>query len=69
MKEFIVYIIFFYGGLILAHQDSTKVYKKKVLESTEVDFLSTYNVQDGNNASVTRVSIQSINKSATLTSS
>ncbi len=34
-------------------QDSTKVYKKRVLETTEVDFLSSYYAQTGNNASVT----------------
>ena len=36
-----------------AQQDSTKVYKKRVLESTEVDFLTSYYTQDGINASVT----------------
>lgn len=36
-----------------AQQDSTKVYKKRVLENTEVDFLTSYYTQDGNNASVT----------------
>ena len=34
-------------------QDSTKVYKKRVLETTEVDFLSSYYSQDGDNAAVT----------------
>ncbi|MFK8101862.1 MAG: DUF3570 domain-containing protein [Saprospiraceae bacterium] len=33
-------------------QDSTKVYKKRVLESTEVDILSSYYSQDGDNAAV-----------------
>jgi hypothetical protein len=33
-------------------QDSTKVYKKRVLESVEVDFLSSYYTQDGDNAAV-----------------
>lgn len=33
-------------------QDSTKVYKKRVLESIEVDFLSSYYTQDGDNAAV-----------------
>ena len=33
-------------------QDSTEVYKKRVLENTEVDFLSSYYSQDGNNAAV-----------------
>ncbi|MEP5341769.1 MAG: DUF3570 domain-containing protein [Algibacter sp.] len=36
-----------------AQQDSTAVYKKRVLETTEVDFLTSYYTQDGNNASVT----------------
>lgn len=38
---------------MVAQQDSTLVYKKRVLESTEVDFLSSYYSQDGNNAAVT----------------
>lgn len=33
-------------------QDSIKVYKKRVLESVEVDFLSSYYTQDGDNAAV-----------------
>ncbi|MEH6536013.1 MAG: DUF3570 domain-containing protein [Psychroserpens sp.] len=33
-------------------QDSTQVYKKRVLETTEVDFLSSYYTQDGDNAAV-----------------
>ncbi|MFK7949853.1 MAG: DUF3570 domain-containing protein [Saprospiraceae bacterium] len=33
-------------------QDSTKVYKKRVLESTEVDILSSFYAQDGENAAV-----------------
>lgn len=35
------------------HQDSTKVYKKRVLETTEIDFLGSYYTQDGSNAAVT----------------
>ena len=34
-------------------KDSTAVYKKRVLETTEIDFLSSYYTQKGNNASVT----------------
>jgi len=34
-------------------QDSTKVYKKRVLENVEVDFLASYYTQDGSNAAVT----------------
>ncbi len=33
-------------------QDSTQVYKKRVLETTEIDFLSSYYSQDGDNAAV-----------------
>ncbi|MFD2726625.1 DUF3570 domain-containing protein [Hyunsoonleella rubra] len=33
-------------------QNSTKVYKKRVLENTEVDFLTSYYSQDGDNAAV-----------------
>jgi hypothetical protein len=33
-------------------QDSVKVYKKRVLETTEVDFLTSYYAQDGDNAAV-----------------
>jgi len=36
-----------------AQQDSTLVYKKRVLETTEVDFLTSYYGQDGKNAAVT----------------
>jgi hypothetical protein len=36
-----------------AQQDSAKVYKKRVLEATEVDLLSSYYQQNGQNASVT----------------
>ncbi len=34
-------------------QDSTAVYKKRVLENIEIDFLTSYYTQDGNNAAVT----------------
>jgi len=33
-------------------QDSTQVYKKRVLENTELDFLASYYTQDGDNAAV-----------------
>lgn len=35
-----------------AQQDSISVYKKRVLETTEVDFLTSYYTQDGDNAAV-----------------
>jgi hypothetical protein len=44
-------LLFF--GRIIAQQDSIKVYKKRVLETIEIDFLSSYYMQDGDNASVT----------------
>ncbi len=50
-------LLFFFGISCLVAQtkvtDTLKVYKKRVLETTEVDFLMSYYTQDGNNASVT----------------
>jgi hypothetical protein len=51
-KIFIIAAILFFGK-ITAQQDSIKVYKKRVLETVEVDFLASYYVQNGDNASVT----------------
>ena len=48
---FIAAISFF--GRMAAQKDSTSVYKKRVLENTEVDFLTSYYVQNGENAAVT----------------
>ena len=53
MRNIIKLILFFFTIATFAQNDSTKVYKKRVLESTEVDFLMSYYEQDGNNASVT----------------
>ncbi|WP_159022632.1 DUF3570 domain-containing protein [Formosa sp. L2A11] len=53
MKYLIITVALFCFGSIMAQQDSTLVYKKRVLETTEVDFLSSYYSQEGNNASVT----------------
>jgi len=53
MKNILVLLLLTVFGFLNAQQDSTTVYKKRVLETTEVDFLSTYYAQDGNNASVT----------------
>ncbi|MCH4552584.1 DUF3570 domain-containing protein [Aestuariibaculum lutulentum] len=52
MKKILVIAVFCFAVNAFA-QDSTAVYKKRVLESTEVDFLTSYYTQDGNNASVT----------------
>ncbi len=40
-------------GYAQTGQDDTKVYKKRVLETTEIDFLTSYYSQDGDNAAVT----------------
>jgi hypothetical protein len=53
MKNLVIIVVLFCFGSIMAQQDSTLVFKKRVLETTEVDFLSTYYGQEGNNASVT----------------
>ena len=41
--------VFSYGQIV----DSTSVFKRRVLEHTEVDFITSYYTQDGDNASVT----------------
>lgn len=54
MKKFAI-ILALFGFLKLSaqtSQDSTNVYKKRVLETTEIDFLSSYYTQDGDNAAV-----------------
>jgi hypothetical protein len=53
MKKPIVILFLVFVTQIYAQQDSTTVYKKRVLETTEVDFLMSYYSQEGNNASVT----------------
>ncbi|WP_238354500.1 DUF3570 domain-containing protein [Fulvivirga marina] len=53
MKSFLILPLLFIAVATLAQeQDSTTVYKKRVLESTEVDFLTSYYAQDGDNAAV-----------------
>ncbi|MCW3807207.1 DUF3570 domain-containing protein [Plebeiibacterium marinum] len=46
-------LMFLMGSLAYAQKDSTTIYKKRVLESTEIDILSSYYKQTGDNASVT----------------
>lgn len=54
MKNAILIISFISSLFTYAQkQDSTKVYKKRVLENIEIDVLSSYYSQDGNNAAVT----------------
>ena len=54
MKKLILFLCVF--AFSMAHsqtsQESTKVYKKRVLETTEVNVLSSYYGQDGDNAAV-----------------
>ena len=54
MKNKLKYIFFFFGACAFAQEsDSTEVaYKKRVLESTEIDFLASYYKQDGVHSSV-----------------
>ncbi len=55
MKNHYLYFIafLFCFGIAQGQVDSTKQYKKRVLESMELDFLISYYTQDGDNASVT----------------
>ena len=56
MKKITIFILIFSTTLISAQeksQDSVKAYKKRVLEKTEIDFLTSYYKQDGENAAVT----------------
>ena len=55
MKKLILFICVFAftNAFAQSSQDSIKVYKKRVLESAEVDFLSSYYTQNGTNAAVT----------------
>lgn len=54
MKNKLKYIFFFFGACAFAQEsDSTEVaYKKRVLESTEIDFLASYYKQDGIHSAV-----------------
>lgn len=55
MKKLSLLIILSFGGMSFLHAqaDSLNPYKKRVLESPEVDIMTSYYMQDGNNASVT----------------
>ena len=56
MKKFVfipIVLSFFLGFSQNTSTDSTTGYKKRVLETSEVDFLTSYYSQDGDNASVT----------------
>ncbi|MBK5213280.1 MAG: DUF3570 domain-containing protein [Flavobacteriaceae bacterium] len=51
MKYIISLFIILFSATVFA-QDSTSTYKKRVLETAEVDFLASYYSQDGDNAAV-----------------
>jgi len=56
MRKYIILLIVFSSGFIFAQEskeDTNGTYKKRVLESVEVDFLMSYYQQDGDNAAVT----------------
>ncbi len=53
MKRVVIIIFLFVAAFGFSQQDSTLVYKKRVLDQTEVDFLISYYAQDGDNAAVT----------------
>ncbi|QGY44205.1 DUF3570 domain-containing protein [Maribellus comscasis] len=55
MKKILFTVFFIFGGFVLClaqNQDSTKVYKKKVLENAEVDFLMSLYQQEGDHSAV-----------------
>ena len=53
IKNLITIVAFLCSGSIVSQKDSTLVYKKRVLETIEVNFLSGYYNQKENNTSVT----------------
>ena len=52
MKYYLIILLTLFTVNTFAQQDTTKVYKKRVLETTEVEFLLSYYSQDGDNAAV-----------------
>ena len=54
MKKYLIAPILFFVAIGYGQQlENTPSYKKRVLETAEVDFLTSYYTQDGKNASVT----------------
>jgi len=56
MKRILIIALLFIATIGFSQEESkepTKVYKKRVLEKTEIDFLSSFYSQDGSNAAVT----------------
>ena len=52
MKKLLFLMLFIKGSFLIAQQNDTIVYKKRVLETVEVDFLLSYYKQDGIHSSV-----------------
>ncbi|WP_247672731.1 DUF3570 domain-containing protein [Aquimarina sp. MMG016] len=56
MKKLLIIFVFLFTALVVAQEeqeDTSRTYKKRVLEATEVDYLMSYYTQDGDNAAVT----------------
>ncbi len=53
MKSLFILILSFFSVFAYSQSDTTITFKKRVLENTEVDILSSYYNQEGDNASVT----------------
>ena len=53
MKYSFILVALFCIQTIFSQENSTEIYKKRVLETVEIDFISSYYVQNGENASVT----------------
>ena len=52
-KSLLLILVFIFCSKTFFAQEDDETYKKRVLESTEVDFLASYYSQDGSNAAVT----------------
>ena len=52
MKNYILFNILLFSAISFSQVKDSIVYKKRVLESTEVDFLSSYYKQDGIHSAV-----------------
>lgn len=53
MKIIIFFLTFIFSFTVLAQDNAATTFKKKVLETAEINFLSSYYAQEGSNASVT----------------
>jgi hypothetical protein len=58
MKRFVIACMFLFPAVLFAQNDTAintpaNTYKKRVLENTEIDILTSFYTQDGKNAAVT----------------